>query len=172
MAQNQEYEAIKKEAEHLREKLVNHSHRYHVLDDPVISDAEYDRLMQRLVKIEEDHPELSIPDSPTKRVGGAPLKEFSSARHSLPMLGLDNAFSDQDVLNFHERIRKELNYDSVLYTVEPKLDGVAVELIYENGFLTQGITRGDGTFGEVVTENIRTIGSVPLKLNFKNNLDI
>jgi len=172
MAQNQEYEAIKKEAEHLREKLVDHSHRYHVLDDPVISDAEYDRLMQRLVKIEEDHPELSIPDSPTKRVGGAPLKEFSSARHSLPMLGLDNAFSDQDVLNFHERIRKELNYDSVLYTVEPKLDGVAVELIYENGFLTQGITRGDGTFGEVVTENIRTIGSVPLKLNFKNNLDI
>ena len=176
MSDNKEYKAIKKEALDLKEKLFEHSHNYHVLDDPVISDAEYDRLMQRLIDIEDQYPELSSPDSPTMRVGAPPLKAFETARHSLPMLGLDNAFSDQDVLDFHERVKKDINQDingdTILYTVEPKLDGVAVELVYENGLLTTGITRGDGTSGEVVTENIRTIGSIPLNIAAKADKDI
>ena len=172
MAKKIGYTKIKKEALDLKEKLIEHSHRYHVLDDPVISDAEYDRLMQRLLDIEDQYKELASPDSPTKRVGAAPLKAFTTAKHSYPMLGLDNAFSDRDVLDFHDRIKKNLNQDSILYTVEPKLDGVAVELIYTKGLLTTAITRGDGTSGEVVTENIRTIGSVPLNLLSKKNIDV
>ncbi len=167
MSKEKEYKKIKKEAAGLKEKLIEHSHRYHVLDDPIISDAEYDRLMQRLIDIEDQYSELSFSDSPTKRVGAPPLKAFTSAVHSFPMLGLDNAFSDQEVLDFHNRIKKNLNRDKILYTVEPKLDGVAVELVYENGLLKKGITRGDGTTGEVVTENIRTIRSVPLNLSLQ-----
>jgi DNA ligase (NAD+) len=171
MADKTEYKEIKKEALDLKQKLIEHSHRYHVLDDPVISDAEYDRLMQRLIDIEEQYTELALPDSPTKRVGAPPLQSFATAVHSFPMLGLDNAFSNQDVLDFHNRIKKNINQDNVLYTVEPKLDGVAVELVYEKGLLTKGITRGDGTSGEVVTENIRTIGSVPLILSLKGDVE-
>ena len=167
-----EYEKIKKEAFGLKEKLIDHSHRYHVLDDPLISDAEYDRLMQRLIDIEDQYEELVFSDSPTKRVGAPPLKAFTTAVHSFPMLGLDNAFSDKQVLDFNDRIRKNLNQDNILYTVEPKLDGVAVELVYKNGVLTTAITRGDGTSGEVVTENIRTIGSVPLNLYGQRNKDV
>ena len=172
MAEKTEYMKIKKEAFYLKEKLIEHGHRYHVLDDPIISDAEYDRLMQRLIDIEEQYKELSLTDSPTKRVGAPPLKAFTTAKHSFPMLGLDNAFSDQEIFNFHDRIKKNLNQENILYTVEPKLDGVAVELIYTMGLLTNAITRGDGTSGEVVTENIRTIGSVPLNLSRQGNIDV
>ena len=171
MSKEKEYNKIKKEAFDLKAQLIEHSHRYHVIDDPIISDAEYDRLMQRLIEIEDQYKELALPDSPTKRVGAPPLKAFTSAVHSFPMLGLDNAFSEQDVLDFHNRIKKNLNQENILYTVEPKLDGVAVELVYENGLLTKGITRGDGTTGEVVTENIRTIRSVPLNLSLQGNTE-
>lgn len=158
-------DAIKKQARKLQRELTEHSYRYHVLDDPFISDIEYDEMLKRLIEIEEQFPELSTPDSPTKRVGAPPLSAFEQARHSIPMLSLDNAFNDQDVLDFNRRAVKNLNRENILYTIEPKLDGVAVELKYENGVLVQAITRGDGSTGEVVTKNVRTIRSVPLKLH-------
>ena len=155
---------IIKEAQDLQRELTEHSYRYHVLDDPVISDAEYDRMLRRLLEIEEKFPELSTPDSPTKRVGAPPLDAFEKAVHSIPMLSLDNAFNDEDVLEFHQRIVKLAGRDQVFYIAEPKLDGVAVELRYENGTLVRAATRGDGVTGEVITENARTIRSAPLKL--------
>ena len=157
-------ENIKNEALKLQKELTQHSFNYHVLDDPAILDSEYDMMLRRLIEIEEKYPEYSTPDSPTKRVGAAPLDSFDQAEHSIPMLSLDNAFSKNDVLNFHKRVVKNLNREDILYTVEPKLDGVAIELKYENGMLVQAVTRGDGITGEVITENIRTIRSVPLKL--------
>ena len=158
-------EEIKKEARRLQKELTEHSYQYHVLDDPIISDVEYDMMLKRLIEIEDKFPQFSTPDSPTKRVGAPPLSGFDQAIHTIPMLSLDNAFNDQDVLDFHKRIVKNLNQEDILYTVEPKLDGVAVELKYENGILVQATTRGDGVTGEVITQNIRTIRSVPLKLH-------
>ncbi|MFO7753869.1 MAG: NAD-dependent DNA ligase LigA [Desulfobacteraceae bacterium] len=155
---------IKAEAEKLRKELNEHGYRYHVLDDPVISDAEYDSMMERLIEIENQYPELAVPDSPTRRVGARPLEFFETAVHTIPMLGLDNAFSEQEVEQFHARIKKNLGINDPVYTAEPKLDGVAVELRYEDGVLVRAITRGDGTTGEVVTDNIRTISSIPLSL--------
>jgi DNA ligase (NAD+) len=156
---------IKKEAIRLQKELTEHSFQYHVLDDPVISDIEYDEMLKRLIEIEENFPEFSTPDSPTKRVGAPPLNIFKQANHSIPMLSLDNAFNNGDVLDFNKRIIKNLNREDILYTIEPKLDGVAVELKYEDGILVEAITRGDGVTGEVVTQNVRTIRSVPLKLH-------
>ncbi|MBT6339452.1 MAG: NAD-dependent DNA ligase LigA, partial [Desulfobacula sp.] len=156
---------IKKEAIRLQKELTEHSFQYHVLDDPVISDIEYDEMLKRLIEIEENFPEFSFPDSPTKRVGAPPLNIFKQANHSIPMLSLDNAFNNGDVLDFNKRIVKNLNREDILYTIEPKLDGVAVELKYEDGILVEAITRGDGVTGEVVTQNVRTIRSVPLKLH-------
>ncbi len=156
-------EGIQKEALSLQRSLTEHSYRYHVLDDPIISDAEYDGMLKRLMEIEEEFPELSVPDSPTKRVGAPPLESFEKAVHSVPMLSLDNAFNDQDVLEFHKRILRLTGQEGI-YIAEPKLDGVAVELRYENGTLVRAATRGDGVTGEVITQNARTIRSVPLKL--------
>ena len=156
---------IKNEAAKLQKELTAHSYNYHVLDDPNISDIEYDMMLKRLFEIEEEFPEYSSPDSPTKRIGAPPLDSFHQADHSVPMLSLDNAFNDNDILNFHQRNVKNLNRENILYTIEPKLDGVAIELKYENSILVQAVTRGDGTTGEVITENVRTIKSVPLKLN-------
>ena len=153
---------IKKEALKLQKELTQHSYNYHVLDDPEISDIEYDMMLKRLIEIEEKFPEYSCLDSPTKRVGAPPLDSFEQADHSIPMLSLDNAFNDNDILNFHKRVVKNLNRENILYTIEPKLDGVAIELKYENGILVQAITRGDGITGEVITDNVRTIRSVPL----------
>lgn len=153
---------IKHRVRQLQQQLTDHNYHYHVLDDPKISDAEYDRLMQELIHLETAHPELKTPDSPTQRVGGAPLPAFDHAEHTLPMLSLDNAFSDQDILEFHARMVKNIGSSDILYTAEPKLDGVAIELRYENGVLVQAVTRGDGLVGEVVTDNVRTIRSVPL----------
>ncbi|MBU8848777.1 MAG: NAD-dependent DNA ligase LigA [Desulfobacterales bacterium] len=161
----QNTDQIRKEARRLQKELTGHSYQYHVLDDPVISDIEYDMMLKRLIEIEEEFPQFSTPDSPTKRVGAPPLTGFDQAIHSIPMLSLDNAFKGQDVLDFHKRVVKNLNREDVLYTVEPKLDGVAVELKYENGILVQASTRGDGVTGEVITQNVRTIRSVPLKLH-------
>ncbi|MBU8910760.1 MAG: NAD-dependent DNA ligase LigA, partial [Desulfobacterales bacterium] len=162
---DQNTDKIRKEARRLQKELTGHSYQYHVLDDPVISDIEYDMMLKRLIEIEEEFPQFSTPDSPTKRVGAPPLTGFQQAIHSIPMLSLDNAFKSQDVLDFHKRVVKNLNREDVLYTVEPKLDGVAVELKYENGILVQASTRGDGVTGEVITQNVRTIRSVPLKLH-------
>ncbi len=152
------------EAKTLQKELTGHSHRYHVLDDPIISDARYDRMLQRLIEIETQYPQLSNAQSPTKRVGGAVLDSFDQAAHTLPMLSLDNAFNDLDITEFHNRIVKKLNREDILYTIEPKLDGVAVELRYEKGILVQATTRGDGRTGEVITQNVRTIRTVPLTL--------
>ncbi|MCP4118609.1 MAG: NAD-dependent DNA ligase LigA [Desulfobacteraceae bacterium] len=161
---DQNFNEIKQEALLLQKQLAEHNYSYHVLDDPVISDAEYDRMMKRLLEIEEQLPELATPDSPTRRVGAPPLTSFDTADHSVPMQSLDNAFNDQDIIDFHNRVAKLLGTSEIRYTVEPKLDGVAVELRYEQGILTLALTRGDGTTGEVITDNARTINSVPLKL--------
>lgn len=149
----------------LRGELHRHNWRYHVLDDPEISDAAYDRLFRELQDIEAAHPELISPDSPTQRVGAPPLESFATADHALPMLSLDNAFSEAEVLEFDRRVKKLLEtVGPVTYTVEPKLDGLAVELVYEKGKLVLATTRGDGVTGEVITENVRTIRSLPLVL--------
>ncbi len=155
---------IAEEAADLQKALTRHNYRYHVLDDPEISDAEYDRMMNRLIAIEEEYPSLSSPDSPTRRVGAPPVEAFETAPHTLPMLSLDNGFEDADLFDFHNRIAKLLQKKDLLYIAEPKLDGVAVELRYDNGLLTLATTRGDGITGEVITENVKTIRSVPLSL--------
>ncbi len=149
----------------LRKALHKHNHLYYVLDNPEVSDAEYDRMMLELTALEEAWPELYDPDSPTSRVGAPPLSEFESIAHSIPMLSLGNAFSDSEIIDFDRRARKILGTDDeILYTVEPKLDGLAVELVYEKGRLIVASTRGDGINGEVITANVRTIRSVPLLL--------
>lgn len=151
-------------ASELRELLARHSLHYYELDEPLIPDAEYDRLFQELLALEREFPRLVTSDSPTQRVGGAVSGGFAEVVHGLPMLSLDNAFSDQDVLDFDRRIRERLGVDAVVYCAEPKLDGVAISLVYENGRLLVAATRGDGTVGEDVTHNVRTIASVPLEL--------
>ncbi len=148
----------------LREQVRRHDHRYYVLDDPEISDARYDALLGELRELETAHPELVTPDSPTQRVGGAASGTFGEVVHAVPMLSLENAFSEQDVLDFDRRVRERLDTDAVDYSAEPKLDGLAISLRYESGRLTQAATRGDGTKGEDVTANVRTIRSVPLTL--------
>lgn len=160
---------ILERVEYLRNELHRHNYRYYILDDPEISDAEYDRLMQELAELEINYPELASPTSPTVRVGCPPPDRFETVAHTIPMLSLDNAFSDGDVLNFESRIRRYLKTnDQILFTAEPKIDGLAVELIYEGGKLVRASTRGDGFFGEMITENVSTIRSVPLVLTDKN----
>ena len=150
-------------AQALRSALHRHNYRYYVLDDPEISDAEYDRLMRELMRLEEKYPTLQRSDSPTVRVGAPPLDKFDSVAHSIPMLSLDNGFNDDDILEFDKRVRRNLgDPDNIIYTAEPKMDGVAVELIYENGKLVTAATRGDGQTGEVITANAKTIQTVPL----------
>ncbi|MCF8144461.1 MAG: NAD-dependent DNA ligase LigA [Deltaproteobacteria bacterium] len=162
--------SVEKEIEALREKLRYHNHRYHVLDDPEISDAEYDRLFRRLVDLEQQRPELVTPDSPTQKVGAEPLETFSDVRHRTPMLSLENAFSDQEIREFDARVKRFLQDDSpIQYTVEPKIDGLAVELVYEKGALKVASTRGDGFVGENVTLNIKTILDIPLTLTKKKD---
>jgi DNA ligase (NAD+) len=151
-------------AEQLRQAIELHNYRYYVLDDPVISDAEYDRLFRELQQLETDHPELATPDSPTQRVGAAPLSAFPEVTHRVAMLSLNNAFADEEVTAFDRRIREALNVAEVEYACEPKFDGLAVTLTYERGRLTRGATRGDGYTGEDVSANLRTIRAIPLKL--------
>jgi len=149
----------------LRKALHRHNYLYYVLDNPEVSDAEYDRMMRELTALEEAWPGLYDPDSPTSRVGALPLSEFETIAHSIPMLSLGNAFTDSEIIDFDRRVRKILRTDNeILYTVEPKLDGLAVELVYEKGKLVVASTRGDGINGEVITANVRTIRSVPLLL--------
>jgi DNA ligase (NAD+) len=150
-------------AARLREQLERHAHLYYVLDRPEISDFEYDRLYRELVELEAAHPELETPDSPTQRVGGAPAEAFRKVRHRIRMLSLGNAFSEEELRDFHRRVTREVG-EEVEYVTELKIDGLAMSLTYEAGRLTVAATRGDGTTGEDVTANIRTIGSVPLRL--------
>jgi DNA ligase (NAD+) len=158
--------SIPKRIEELRQALHRHNYRYYVLDDPEISDAEYDRMMQELIKLETEYPEFSSPDSPSLRVGSPPLEKFETVEHSLPMLSLENGFNDSDIMEFDRRIKRNLNIDGeIIYTAEPKLDGVAVELVYENSRLVTASTRGDGFSGELITANVRTIRAVPLMLH-------
>ncbi len=153
-----------KRIEELRTQLHHHNYRYYVLDDPEITDAEYDRLLRELQELEERHPDAITPDSPTQRVGAEPIKAFGTVQHALPMLSLDNAFDDEELADFDRRVRERLEVKQVEYAAEPKLDGLAVSLLYENGMLVRGATRGDGTTGEDISSNVRTIASVPLRL--------
>jgi len=156
---------IPTELEQLRSKINYHNHRYHSLDAPEISDAEYDRLMQRLKQLEAEHPEFITHDSPTQRVGAAPLSEFVTVVHEMPMLSLDNAFSDDDLIAFNKRLQDRLkSTEQIEFACEVKLDGIAVSLLYRDGVLVRGATRGDGTNGEDITQNVRTIQSIPLRL--------
>ena len=149
----------------LRNQLDEHNYRYYILDDPSVSDAEYDRLFQELKKLEQTHPEFLTPDSPTQRVGAKPLKTFSEVQHAVPMLSLDNAFTNEDIVNFDQRIHDRLGSRVMNeYCCEPKLDGLAISIRYVDGKLISAATRGDGYTGEDVTENIKTIKMVPLKL--------
>jgi len=161
-------DSLRKRAEALRRELNHHNYLYYVLDQPVISDAQYDKLLRELQELERAHPELITPDSPTQRVGAAPSKEFGEVRHIVPMTSMDNAFSDEELRDWDQRVRKGLEAESdIPYTAEPKFDGTSVSLRYENGVLTQAGTRGDGSTGEDVTVNVRTIKTVPLHLQGK-----
>jgi DNA ligase (NAD+) len=159
---------IKKRVDELRSEINEHNYRYYVLDAPVISDARYDKLLRELQVLEHDHPELITPDSPTQRVGATPAKEFGEVRHKVPMTSMDNAFEESEARDWDERVRKGLGTDKAIhYTAEPKFDGTSISLRYEDGVLVSAGTRGDGTTGEDVTQNVRTIRSVPLRLHGK-----
>ncbi|MFT5592953.1 MAG: DNA ligase (NAD+) [Oceanicoccus sp.] len=157
--------ALTAEVQQLHQQLNQANYQYYVLDDPQLPDAEYDRLFHRLKDIETNQPELLTPDSPTQRVGAEPLPHFEQVTHEVPMLSLDNAFDAQDMRDFNRRVSDRLKQtDIVCYACEPKLDGIAVSLLYENGLLVRAATRGDGAVGENITQNIRTVPSIPLKL--------
>jgi DNA ligase (NAD+) len=157
--------AAKKRIRTLTDALNDHAYRYYVLSDPAVSDAEYDRLYIELQELEQAFPDLMLPDSPTRRVGAPPLEKFRPVTHTIPMLSLDNAFEETGVTAFDQRVRKILGSDrDVTYMAEPKLDGVAVELVYKDGVFVRGATRGDGRTGEDITQNLRTVKTIPLQL--------
>lgn len=158
-------DGVRQRLQALRQELHLHAHRYYVLDDPILADAEYDRLFQELVALEQQHPELITADSPSQRVGGAPLAQFATVTHSVPMLSLENAFDADDLVDFEERLFRFLQSRAqISYVTEPKLDGLAVELVYEDGLFVLGSTRGDGLVGEEITQNLKTIQTIPLRL--------
>jgi DNA ligase (NAD+) len=168
-----EIDLLKKKIQQLRDEIHHHNHLYYVEDDPQIPDAEYDRLMRELQALEAEHPELITPDSPTQRVGATPLDAFTQVTHEVPMLSLGNVFSGEELLAFDKRLRERLQkenitFDEIEYVAEPKLDGLAVSLLYQEGVLVRAATRGDGTTGEDITQNIRTINAVPLRLSGEN----
>ena len=163
---------VRVRANELHTQLHEHNYRYYTKDNPLISDAEYDLLLRELQDIEAEYPQLISPDSPTQRVGAPPLKSFGEVRHEVRMLSLGNAFSDEELADFDRRVLEKLDIGCVDYAAEPKLDGLAVSLLYEDGKLVRAATRGDGETGEDVTQNVRTIASVPLKLEGKNIPDV
>ena len=156
--------AIVQRVAELRDNIDYHNYRYHSLDDPVVPDAEYDRLLRELESLENQYPELITPESPTQRVGAAPADAFGEIVHTVPMLSLANAFEEQELVDFDRRVRERVGVEEVEYAAETKLDGLAASIRYEDGLLVSGATRGDGTRGEDVTQNIRTIKAVPLHL--------
>ena len=148
----------------LRKQLDRYNYHYYVLDDPLVPDAEYDRLFAELQHIESTHPELVTVDSPTQRVGDRPLEAFTQVQHRVPMLSLNNAFDEEEMRAFDQRVRDRLaTADAIQYACEPKLDGIAVSLLYRDARLVQASTRGDGSTGEDITQNVRTIPSIPLR---------
>ena len=160
-------EEVVQRCQRLKDDLNQHNHAYYVLDDPSIPDSEYDRLMRELQAIEQEFPQLLTADSPSQRVGGVALDSFSQVVHAVPMLSLDNAFSDTEMVDFDRRIKERINLSAsqqMTYACEPKLDGVAVSVLYKNGVLERAATRGDGSVGEDITANVRTIKSIPLRL--------
>jgi len=149
----------------IRKKIQHYDYQYYVLDDPTVPDAEYDRLMRQLIALESEYPDLKTNDSPTQRVSGSPLNSFQQIQHEVPMLSLSNVFSAEELMAFDQRVKDRLNQQqTITYNAEPKLDGLAVSILYERGLLVRAATRGDGATGEDITDNIRTIRSVPLKL--------
>lgn len=156
--------AIQKKIEALREKIRHHEYRYYVLDDPEMSDADFDKLMNELKRLEAEHPELITPDSPTQRVGGKPRDGFVKAKHSSPMLSLDNAYSEEELRDWERRVHELTGRTDLEYMCELKLDGMSLALVYSDGRLERGVTRGDGTTGEDVTSNVRTVRSIPLTI--------
>lgn len=165
-------EEAKKRVLELHDEINEHNHRYYVLDDPAISDAEYDRLMRELMALEKKFPELKTPDSPTQRVGGEPLPYFEKVEHTAPMLSLGNAFDEQDLRDFDERVRKAAGRQNVRYVCELKIDGLAVSVKYEDGRFVLGSTRGDGITGEDITQNLKTIRSLPLRINEPLSIEV
>ena len=159
---------VAKEIERLREEIRKHDYAYYVLDRPTISDAQYDRRFAELKKLETAHPEWITADSPTQRVAGTPSKAFTPFRHRVPMLSLDSLYTLDELSAFNKRVHKELTVAEIDYVAEPKFDGLSMELIYENGVFVRGGTRGDGQTGEDVTENLRTIRALPLRLRHGN----
>src|SRR4051812_14092820 len=158
----------KKEIEGLRRELERHNRLYYQDAAPEISDYEFDQLMRRLQELETQHPELDDPNSPSRRVGGAPLEgDFVSVLHDPPMLSIDNSYSKDELREWHERVKKGLGFDEIEYEAELKIDGVSIDLLYENGELTRAATRGDGVHGDDVTVNVRTVRSLPLKIDRK-----
>ena len=160
----EDLETVRKRIEKLREEIRKHDYYYYVLNQPIISDAEYDRLFRELQELEEKYPQFITPDSPTQRVGAPPAEEFRPVRHAMPMLSLQNCFTEEEFLDWDRRVRRLLGGEKPVYVCEPKLDGLSVELVYEDGVFTVGSTRGDGYVGEDVTRNLRTIRQLPLKL--------
>ncbi|MCH9638813.1 MAG: NAD-dependent DNA ligase LigA [Betaproteobacteria bacterium] len=165
---NDKIELVQLQLQKLRQQIEQYNYQYYVLDDPRIPDAEYDRLFRELQQVEQEYPQLVTSASPTQRVGSTPLKAFSQVKHEIPMLSLGNAFDEAEVEAFDRRVCEGLSVDTVEYAVEPKFDGLAVSLCYENGFFKTGATRGDGHTGEDITLNLRTIKSIPLNLTAKN----
>src|SRR5438105_15944171 len=158
--------------EDLRNQIREHEHRYYVLDQPTISDYEFDQLVRELQKLEQEHPQLITPDSPTQRVGGEPAKAFPTHRFERSMLSLENAYSEEELRDWHRRVTQLAGTELVDYQTELKIDGLSVALIYENGVLSKGVTRGDGRTGEVVTGNVRTIRSIPLQLQETQSIEV
>ncbi|MFO8192272.1 MAG: NAD-dependent DNA ligase LigA [Bacillota bacterium] len=167
-----ELNKARERAAELRCLLEEHNYRYHVLDEPVIADDEFDRLMKELQEIENKYPELQVPDSPTRRVGGKPLSSFDTLEHKVPMLGLDNAFSEEDLCNFDSRVRRLTGKEELDYFCELKMDGLAVSMQYEDGTFSRGSTRGDGYSGEDITANLRTIRQIPLHMSEPLNIEV
>ena len=163
---------IRSQIEDLRKSIRDHEHRYHVLDSPTISDFEFDQLLRELQRLEKEHPELVTPDSPTQRVGGISTSDFPTHQFSRPMISLDNAYSSEELMEWHARVLQLSNRDSVEYVAELKIDGLSIAMIFENGILSKAVTRGDGRTGEVVTGNVRTIRSVPLRLLQPQSIEI
>jgi len=162
------YDDIVKKIEELREKIRYHNYCYYVLDDPIISDVEYDQLMRELMELEKENPQYIAPSSPTQRVGIEPVSEFTTVKHIAPMLSLANAFSTEELRAFNQRIKKLIPQKKLEYVIEPKIDGLAVALVYENGIFIRGATRGNGVNGEEITSNLRTVKTIPLKLFSEN----
>ncbi|SDC09336.1 DNA ligase (NAD+) [Pelagirhabdus alkalitolerans] len=164
--------SLKEELKSLRERLHTYNYEYHVLDQPSVPDYEYDQLMSRLKSIEEEHPELITDDSPSQRIGGKPLEGFEKVTHNVPMLSLANAFSEDDLRAFDRRVKEGLNVEDIDYVCELKIDGLAVSLKYQNGQFVQGATRGDGTTGEDITQNLKTVRSIPLSINDTSTIEV